>query len=465
MKNFLRLTAFFAFILFLILPTLVWGGLKLASSDITKSDYIEQTENRKPAVMPEKFSLKTFPSDFEAYYNDRLPFRTNIILVKNDFFDAVEKPYNEVIQPFLINLFHPAEDDENDSHVDVESPQNNFDENTPGYCNHNNVALETVEATYENMGYTLYECTICGLRYKGDIVGKLIDDTYMPPRVFNDLVIEGRFNWLFYSGNNSVGYYKGTNVLTNQQMDEWIVSMNALKKICDEKGIKLQFMIMPNKEQVYPEYMPSYTVTATEKRVPVLVDYISRNSDIDIIYPLEELENAKNHWQVYYKHDTHWNAAGAFIGLQSLYRSLGMETTDLNTLKITERNKEDGDLIKIGGLSEASYNIDTGYNIEYKPDVAMVAEDKSVNEAVFATSESANEENFVMVGDSFRKQMLPFLKKDFSSCSVFHKDMIENEKCRQAIKQADTLVISTVERNDSSILEVIGQCIQILSGY
>ena len=56
--------------------------------------------------------------------------------------------------------------------------------------------------------------------------------------------------------------------------------------------------------------------------------YVKENSDINIIYPINELKAAKKYWQIYYKYDTHWNNMGAFVGVQSLYKALDIPMTN-----------------------------------------------------------------------------------------------------------------------------------------
>lgn len=74
---------FYAFLASLLLPALTFPFLK---NYIDSANY----ENREFAKLP-RFSLDTamtFPADFDAYFNDRLPYKNQLVLfnnVKNDF--------------------------------------------------------------------------------------------------------------------------------------------------------------------------------------------------------------------------------------------------------------------------------------------------------------------------------------------------------------------------------------------
>ena len=50
-------------------------------------------------------------------------------------------------------------------------------------------------------------------------------------------------------------------------------------------------------------------------------EYVNENSDIVYVYPLEELEAGKKMMPMYFKYDTHWNMAGAFVGVVLLLGS------------------------------------------------------------------------------------------------------------------------------------------------
>ena len=220
---------------------------------------------------------------------------------------------------------------------------------------------------------------------------------------------------------------------------------------------------MPTKEQVYPEYLPSYTIENTYKRVPRFVDYVKNNSDIKIIYPLEELHVSKKYWQVYYKHDTHWNDAGAFIGSQLILKNLGKPTTLLTDLSITKAQRSVGDLITLGNLDSNLYSDDTDYIIEYKPEINTILTEGSEFGIYKIKTDSQNAEKLVVIGDSFRIHLSHFLYKDFAESTFSHRDFLNEESIKNDIKNTNILVVSANERYDALMINSIDSIIQILS--
>ena len=339
---------------------------------------------------------------------------------------------------------------------------------------HTGSQVRTVEPSYTDYGYTLYQCDRCGGEYRTNVKNKLYDNSLLPLTIMgpqNAGAIEGKHKWLFYSGNNSIGYYQNTNPLSDQQLQNYAAILQELYNLCKAQGKEVRIMFMPNKEQIYWEYMPTLNVTPGDKRTQKFADYINENTDMEVIFPYEELRAAKPYWQVYSRLDTHWNAAGGFVGAQALCESLGLETVSMYDLPIVQDNSKTlskSDLINIGQLNKADYGEDTDYIITYKPEVNMLSEKGGfeTDDISVTVSDSENECNFVLLSDSFRKNMVPFLKKEFSNGLFTHRDKVKgdnpNPTVVQAIKDADIIVIAAVERIDTDVIRTAQKVIEIL---
>ena len=557
------------FISILVLPTLLWGVLKianLANPAIMEKINFATDENRNMAKFPDKFDPKTITSDIETWYNDNLPFRSVIYTAQDKLNKAIEKPYDEKLLPALITLFHSSDSPDGEDPSDEvlegliteETEEDPFEETeeetlpvfeteetgnkdcqhvldsgkieTQPTCTdygvikysctlctysyreyvkkaehvyeltagtlqncladseatyscvncdksytksakrgHNGPYIRTVEASYSDFGYDLHLCDTCGTEYRTKITAKKVDNSYFPLRYSNDAIL-GRDDWLFYRGSNSLGFYQGTNMMSQDELAYYTALLQNLQTLCDEKGIKLLFMILPNKEQMYAEHMPTVTVETDYKRTEAFVDYVKQNSNVNIIFPQDELKAAKPYWRVYYKYDTHWNKAGAFIGTQEMYKALGLESTNLLYLPVEEtprvyNGKPTGDLISIGGIDPSNLTPDIEHVITYKPDVevTLVAGSENNGEYHKTTSSIGNDLNMLFVGDSFRVNMLPYISKDFSNCLVAHRDYhIGSAVFNEALAKTDYLVIETVERYDTAICHVANAIYNIL---
>ena len=326
--------------------------------------------------------------------------------------------------------------------------------------------IKTAEDTLENMTTVdVSKDNIDTENKTGESDDAALNQPYFPAREMNGTIF-GRDDWMFCNYDNSIGYYCGSNLMSEHQMADRLSLMQRLQQICDSRGIKLQFMIAPNKEQVYSEFMPTYTIENSYKKVQRFVDYARQNSSIKIIYPLEELRAAKNIMSTYYKYDTHWNHYGSFIATQALYKAMGLAYVSPDSVSYTDGSCIWG-LVITAGLSWQDYERDYDHIPDYKPEVELFNTDGEIDfihtekSAVYRTdSTAADDSRFVMIGDSFRLYMMPYLERDFAHVSIAHRDNV-NDVCDD-IRQADILVVECVERLDDSLNGTILELISIL---
>lgn len=476
------------FMAVLVLPSVLWLCVSTTLSDSQGTLDYDLGENRNKAAFPETFSM-TYMQEVEEYYNDRLPFRSVIISVNREMNSFMEGNYDILVVPYLAKLVHrgvePAVEEpttlqgmtENTKQQEVlaaaDTKQEAAEEATAeeekdsvkdGGLKEQETSAETVETDGEEIEGEV----------KAEEAAALVneDAAYLMPKIHNDSVIEGSDKWLFFMLENSLEDYQGSNVFSEAQLTGYVADMQALQQSCDAAGKSLHFLIPPNKEQVYSEKMPDIIIYDSYKREQRLVDYIHANTNLKVAYPLQELLAAKENYQVYFRTDTHWNYAGAFVGVQSLYALMGMPVTSLSSVS-TERfsmsAQEIGDLIGLGNLSAADYGGDVNYSIGYKADVqaGVVAGGDPGQVFYSASSPSGKPCNLVVVGDSFRIYAGLFLQKDFSSCTLIkykYPGDLNNTNAINAIRAADCIVVLLTERNYVFMPGISSEMQNILNG-
>lgn len=164
----------------------------------------------------------------------------------------------------------------------------------------------------------------------------------------NNRVIAGKDGWLFYAkrtDGDSIGCYKGTLLFSQEELESIATNLMNSKKNFGKKDIEFALFIPPNKERVYSDKMPDYFgAPAKLNRVDQLVEYLRNNTDITVIYPYQNLMDARDgtpQIQVYWQTDTHWNKLGAYIGTQELLKPFGIALPDYEKppTKIVEQKK------------------------------------------------------------------------------------------------------------------------------
>ena len=528
-RKIIRRISIALFLCVLILPPVSWAVLKLVCGDnsrvMERLDY-DLGENRELAAFPDDADIGSITSELEAYYNDHAPYRSALITINRRINSKLERAYTMNVQPVLValaDMTHTAtkpdvsgNEGSNEGQTDTENSTryaqgDNAGEN--GAIKDNIIENSADDQNGGNADVGKEESSTSGKNEHGSISGgvdseDMSGDThsgqkpgngenesgemssnaggvnesggtsenngsadssdklpYFPAREMNGTIF-GRDDWMFCNYDNSIAYYCGSNLMSEQQMKDKLSLMQKLQNICDSRGVQLQFMIAPNKEQVYSEYMPTYTIENSYKRVPGFIDYVKRNSSVKIIYPIDELRAAKSTMSTYYKYDTHWNHYGSFIATQALYKGMGLDYVSPDSVNYSEGSCIWG-LVITAGLSWKDYERDYDHIPDYKPEIELFNTDGEIDHihteksAVYRTSSTAqNNSNFVMVGDSFRLYMMPYLERDFSHVSIAHRDNIHD--IEDDIRQADILVVECVERLDDSLNGTILQLIDIL---
>lgn len=201
-----------------------------------------------------------------------------------------------------------------------------------------------------------------GAELNSNLTSALADDTYIE----SDQVLAGKGGWLFYKradDGTPLQDYQGTSTFSDSTMEKIKNNLTATRDYMAGKGIRFVVMIVPNKEIIYSEYMSSTVYRESEiTRCDKLYDYLVANSDLEVVYPKADLLEAKKTCQVYYKYDTHWNYAGAYVGIQTLMRQLYGTYVDISEVTMLEENHTtSGDLAALIQLT-SKYSDDTFYN-------------------------------------------------------------------------------------------------------
>lgn len=506
-RNILRKIYIVIFMSLLVLPWLFWGVTALVDEKM----FLEMSDISKENRTKNELDLSSLAESGESlslYVNDRVPYRRALIdiyqleegkadILFRDTVNFISRIFNgedsTVKQAGDVNdlfseepetttsapVVYPSSEPSDGTHIHnyevVERVEptctkegyfvykctdckDKYTETLP-IVPHDKMLVAESEASYITYGYKDYVCRVCGKRIREDFVPKMVDVSYMAPQILNENTIVGRFNWLFFAGNNSISYYKGSNLLSDESLQKYAEMTNHLKELCDARGIELYLMFMPNKEQVYSEYLPTIEVEDEYKRTQRLVDYLNTNTSVPVVYPLEELKAADAYWQVYCKYDTHWNRMGAFFGLQALYKVMGMELTNPLYENIFTTDPGRYDLISLGGLSLENFPPDYDYVVDYKPEIIangleILASPNRV------TSTSTNSKRFVMLSDSYREGMAAYIVKDFAQCTLAHRD--NTMDCKEDILNANILVLTAVERHDTRLFTCMEKVISIL---
>jgi len=259
-------------------------------------------------------------------------------------------------------------------------------------------------------------------------------------------VVLGRDGWLYLA--ESIDEYRGIRRLPRARVQKWLQEFKAKKVFFDSRNIKYLVVIAPNKETVYPEFLPT-TIQQIRNKLYIddLMNALPADSRPSILDLREPLISAKGTGRLYLQTDSHWNQLGAAIASDAITNRLSLWFPELqprlnqNIFEI--RTSNSGDLAQLMGLQDRLR--EETIVISHIPESLRPAPLRSratmkrilSNEAV-ESSNGKQRRHAVVTGDSFTNTLNMFLPAHFrrtlkirplvSYQDPFFQSIIEAEK-------------------------------------
>ena len=135
-------------------------------------------------------------------------------------------------------------------------------------------------------------------------------------------VILGKDGWLFFE--KTLPDYTATDDLS--QTDLFCAASNValMEEYCKKNGKDFTFVIAPNKNSIYGEYMPNYGISNPGTNAAALHSFLSQ-MEVDYV-DLFTAFRAEKPVQLYFAHDSHWNSQGAAYGADLINAAFGVES-------------------------------------------------------------------------------------------------------------------------------------------
>lgn len=240
-----------------------------------------------------------------------------------------------------------------------------------------------------------------------------------------DRLIIGKEKWL-YSIAKEYDYYIGKRMFSEKELQLFLKEFEQRNKVLDSMGIKMYLMIAPIKYSVYPEFLPDYLkVNQKVNLSEQIVRYLKKHSDINIIYPKQELINNKKHKRLYYKGDNHWNYFGGYVASKMLLNEIKKDYTNVPIYELDDYTFDT--VFNWGGnLTNMTGNKKFCQENRYKPHMMNAATDyEPVKYEVpkgFAykweyqmgyRTDNDSLPSLVFVRDSYGAFLMPYLKNSF----------------------------------------------------
>ncbi|WP_431156905.1 DHHW family protein [Winogradskyella poriferorum] len=262
-------------------------------------------------------------------------------------------------------------------------------------------------------------------------------------------VIEGKDGW-YYLGNyysNTLNDHFGNDNFSNIELEKIKQNLLKLDSYFKSQNIKYCIVVPPNKNTIYPEYLP-FQLNKKKTKLDVLKVYL-KNSDIPFIDLTQTLKKHKDSIILYYKTDSHWNSYGAYLGYKKIMDHISNQI-EINSLSLDDyilekKHEKYGDLTSLLKLRIKEENI------------RLVNEDLNSNynkrdEFLSFINDKNNSSKLLMFRDSFANDLIPFFNDTFAETTYIKYYNIKEKVLKE--KQPDFIIIEVVERDLRKLLKI-----------
>jgi hypothetical protein len=281
-------------------------------------------------------------------------------------------------------------------------------------------------------------------------------------RVFTNLIVS-RDYWLVYTGELSTDDYQRVIPFREDQLSEFQHNLDAFNDKLRAEGVALLVVIVPNKNTIYPEYMPDeIPVMGDVSRFDQIVQYMAAHGATRILDLRSALLAARQTRQVYYAMDSHWNEYGAFIGYQEIITALkkdfpALQARPLSDYASASLGKVRFDLAGMSGgmiLTKEKFHLVPLFESQTTARSIDIGESRKLT---FSANPDGGLPRAVVYHDSFFFDVIPLISENFS-----HAIFIPIAGGREVVTRAwlaeiqpDVVIIEITERYISELVNFI----------
>jgi len=270
----------------------------------------------------------------------------------------------------------------------------------------------------------------------------------------NKAVTVGKEEWLFYTPD--INYIDSINAqgFTEGELKQIEANFLDIQNKFNKKGIKFYFLVAPNKQSIYPEFLPDYMKKIRpDSRLDQLSSFLEKNGMVNFVNPKKELLEMKKNAPVYLKYDTHWNDLGAFVAYQKLFQKINkdfgtIKSKEMSDFMVTTKESPNNDLaVQMGVIGNFK---EKGPNFENKNSKSKIVFENCPDKFIgcpVTVWEVADQRllKLVMFRDSFGVGIIPFLAEHFQR-SYFYWGSIPFSMTEIDQEKPEIVVMELTER-------------------
>jgi alginate O-acetyltransferase complex protein AlgJ len=231
--------------------------------------------------------------------------------------------------------------------------------------------------------------------------------------------------WFMLTDQSSMDDYQNTDPFTKEELNNINYRLSSLCKFLTKNEIELILIVPPNKNTIYPEFIPADILKMNNKSRLDQITEIWEESDYCKMLDLRDIFiESKSSSQLYYSTDTHWSDNGVFIAHQALTKMLRQKYPSIQMPMIEDYNLVNHDFR--GGLISKNFGqinaseISTFYSSKAEHHYILLS---SIGSHGLEVNDSYNSDtdlpSAIVYRDSFLSSWIPFLAQVFREAHYY----------------------------------------------
>lgn len=276
---------------------------------------------------------------------------------------------------------------------------------------------------------------------------KILQESAVP-----DKVILGKKGWFFYNETTTVNDFRRLSIIDSNEVKNVLSILISRLRWLKSRNIKYYILVPPNKERIYPHFMPDAFFKVDRyghNRLDYYKNLVSNYTDAVIIDPTEALQQGANKKDVFYSTDTHWNLYGGFIGYHCLMNAIRKDFPQLIIPKeddfiVLEDFRSEGDLSSMLALQDVYRRKEYSFVFKDTSKHLVIARPMEIISSFNNQTIDSSQLKLVMFRDSYANYLIPFLNLHFKRAVYiwnyeFMPEVIESE-------HPDVVIFESLER-------------------
>lgn len=284
---------------------------------------------------------------------------------------------------------------------------------------------------------------------------------YLFKQGYNENLVIGDDNWIFYRPGYYENTYKRNDLLTDEELESIANYLLYYRDYCKKQGIEFYFVCPPDKSEVYPEKYPENIKQSGDiSLLDQLEQYLMNNTDIKVINVKNALIDGKDTNQLYYSNGTHWNYYGSYIAYKEIMERIAVDFPEIEILSESDLTVVDDEKYCSGFYDRIVWDDfetwqkqklvvkDISYVSSVSDEHKMYGSD--YRSMVITKKQNVAPYKMLIYRDSFTEALLPYISSSIEDVTYLWKIAIDAPAIDA--QKPDIFIYEALERHIPSVL-------------